>query len=49
MDEGAIFLMVKQDGVKLDSSLLPAYLSGSVDEHEISLHPVLLPVISVSY
>lgn len=31
MDETAIFLMVKQDGVKLDSSLLPAYLSGSVE------------------
>lgn len=31
MDENAIFLMVKQDGVKLDSSMLPAYLSGSVE------------------
>ncbi|MHA6259317.1 hypothetical protein ACXYMX_05305 [Sporosarcina sp. CAU 1771] len=31
MDENAIFLMVKQDGVKLDSSMLPAYLSGTVE------------------
>jgi hypothetical protein len=28
MDEGAIYLMVSQEGVKLDSSVLPAYLSG---------------------
>ncbi len=35
MDEGAIYLMVKRDGVKLDASLLPTYLSGDkveVDE-----------------
>ena len=31
MDEGAIYLMVKRDGVNLDASLLPAYLSGSVE------------------
>lgn len=31
MAEGAIYLMVKQDGVSLDASLLPAYLSGSVE------------------
>lgn len=31
MDEGAIFLMVKRDGINLDASLLPAYLSGSVE------------------
>ena len=30
MDEEAIYIMVKRDGVNLDSSLLPAYLSGSV-------------------
>ncbi|CAM3110543.1 hypothetical protein FITA111629_04085 [Filibacter tadaridae] len=29
MDEGAIYLMVKRDGVKLDASLLPTYLSGA--------------------
>lgn len=28
MDEGAIYLKVKRDGVKLDASLLPTYLSG---------------------
>ncbi len=28
MEEGAIFLMVKRDGVKLDASLMPTYLSG---------------------
>ena len=31
MAEGAIYLMVKRDGVSLDASLLPAYLSGSVE------------------
>lgn len=31
MDESAIFLMVKRDGVNLDAALLPAYLSGSVE------------------
>ncbi|MCZ2258408.1 hypothetical protein [Sporosarcina sp. G11-34] len=31
MDVGAIFLMVKQGGAKLDSSMLPAYLSGSAE------------------
>ena len=31
MDEEAIYLMVKQGGVKLDSSMLPAYLSGTVE------------------
>ena len=28
MDEEALFLMVKRDGVNLDASLLPAYMSG---------------------
>jgi hypothetical protein len=28
MDEGAIYLKVKRDGVKMDASLLPTYLSG---------------------
>lgn len=28
MEEGAIYLMVKRDGVNLDASLLPTYLSG---------------------
>ena len=28
MEEGAIYLMVKRGGVKLDASLLPTYLSG---------------------
>ncbi len=28
MDEDAIYLMVKRDGVKMDASLLPTYLSG---------------------
>ena len=28
MDEGAIYLKVKQDGVRIEASLLPAYLSG---------------------
>lgn len=28
MDEGTIYLMVKQNGVKLDASFLPTYLSG---------------------
>jgi len=28
MDEGAIYLKVKRDGVKMEASLLPAYLSG---------------------
>lgn len=31
MDEETMFLMVKRDGVHLDASLLPAYLSGSVE------------------
>lgn len=31
MDETAIYIMVKRDGIKLDASLLPAYLSGTVD------------------
>ncbi|WP_172369042.1 peptidoglycan DD-metalloendopeptidase family protein [Sporosarcina jiandibaonis] len=31
MDEEAIYIMVKRDGIHLDSSLLPAYLSGSVE------------------
>ena len=31
MGEEAIYIMVKQDGVNLDASLLPAYLSGSVE------------------
>ena len=31
MDDSAIFLMVKRNGVNLDASLLPAYLSGSVE------------------
>lgn len=31
MDEEAMFLMVKRDGVHLDASLLPAYLSGTVE------------------
>lgn len=30
MGEEAMFLMVKRDGVHLDASLLPAYLSGTV-------------------
>lgn len=29
LDEEAMFFMVKRDGVNLDASLLPAYLSGS--------------------
>lgn len=29
MDEEALYLMVKRDGVNLDASLLPAFLSGS--------------------
>ena len=31
MDEEAIYIMVKRDGQHLDSSLLPAYLSGLVE------------------
>lgn len=31
MDEAAIFLMVKREGMNLDASLLPAYLSGSTE------------------
>ncbi len=31
MAEEAIYIMVKRDGQHLDSSLLPAYLSGSVE------------------
>lgn len=31
LDEETMFLMVKRDGVHLDMSLLPAYLSGSVE------------------
>lgn len=31
MDEGAIYLMVKRDGVKLDASVMPAFLSGLVE------------------
>ncbi|QUW22491.1 hypothetical protein JSQ81_02570 [Sporosarcina sp. Marseille-Q4063] len=31
MDEEAIYIMVKRDGIHLDSSLLPAYLSGAVE------------------
>lgn len=31
MDEGAIFLKVKRDGVNLDASVIPAFLSGLVD------------------
>lgn len=31
MDESAIYLMVKRDGMQLDASLLPAYLSGSIE------------------
>ena len=42
MDEGAIYLMVKRDGVKLDASLLPTYLSGG-GTMKFRLHPVLLP------
>ena len=42
MEEGAIYLMVKRDGVKLDASLLPTYLSGR-GTMKFRLHPVLLP------
>lgn len=31
MGDEAIYIMVKQDGFNLDASLLPAYLSGSVE------------------
>ncbi|AOV07610.1 peptidoglycan DD-metalloendopeptidase family protein [Sporosarcina ureilytica] len=31
MEEEALFFMVKRDGANLDASLLPAYLSGSVE------------------
>ncbi len=31
LDEETMFLMVKRDGVHIDASLLPAYLSGSVE------------------
>jgi hypothetical protein len=31
MDDEAIYIMVKRDGIHMDSSLLPTYLSGSVE------------------